>query len=134
MGGPLQLMLRSYCINSEKHTHSIELLPLENIQLEPDIKKKITSNSWANRLTIGPCLVLKSIECFLEDQAFSPSYDSVPPPPFHRPAATHRKSEKERRLADRRGGRGWVRSRVIRSQKSLVLYKSFNTLWSPPVL
>ena len=27
------------------------------------------------------------------------------------------------------GGRGWARSRIIRPQGSLILYKSFNTLW-----
>jgi hypothetical protein len=36
-----------------------------------------------------------------------------------------RKTEKERQLADGRGGRGWARSRII--QRSL--YKSFITLW-----
>jgi hypothetical protein len=32
-------------------------------------------------------------------------------------------------LIDRRGGRGWARSQIIRTQESLVLYKSFNTHW-----
>jgi hypothetical protein len=35
-------------------------------------------------------------------------------------------TEKDRQL--RWGGRGWARSRIIRPQESLVLYKSFNTL------
>ncbi len=49
----------------------------------------------------------------------------------HRPSlvTTHRKIEKERQLADGRGGRGWARSRIIGPQESLVLYKSFNALW-----
>jgi hypothetical protein len=32
-------------------------------------------------------------------------------------------------LIDRKGGRGWARSQIIRTQESLVLYKSFNTHW-----
>ncbi len=31
---------------------------------------------------------------------------------------------------ERRRGRGWARIQIIRPQKSLVLYKLFNTLWS----
>ncbi len=42
--------------------------------------------------------------------------------------ATHRKTEKERQVAEGRGGRGWARSRIILPQKSLALYKSFNSL------
>ncbi len=42
--------------------------------------------------------------------------------------ATQRKTEKERRLAD--GRRGEEGAESIRPQESLVLYKSFNTLWS----
>jgi len=38
-------------------------------------------------------------------------------------------SKLDRRHTRRRGGRGWARSRIIRLQESLVLYKSFNTLW-----
>jgi len=45
--------------------------------------------------------------------------------------ATHRKTEKERHLADGRGG-GWARSRIILQQECLVLYKSFNTLCTTP--
>jgi hypothetical protein len=32
-------------------------------------------------------------------------------------------------LTDGRVGRGWKRSQIIRGRESLVLYKSFNTLW-----
>ncbi len=47
--------------------------------------------------------------------------------------STHRKTEKETQLAD--GGlRGWAKSRIIRMQESLVLYKSFHTLWNHPSL
>ncbi len=38
--------------------------------------------------------------------------------------ATHRKTEKGRQVSDWRGGRGWARSRIIRPQESLTLYKS----------
>jgi hypothetical protein len=38
--------------------------------------------------------------------------------------------KKERQLADGIGGEGWGRSQIIRPQESLVLYISFNTLWS----
>jgi hypothetical protein len=48
----------------------------------------------------------------------------------HSPPPTHSKTEKERILGrDRyRWGRGSARSRILRAQESLVLYKSFNTL------
>ncbi len=39
-----------------------------------------------------------------------------------------KKTEKLRQLADRRGGKGWAWSRIIRSKESLALYKSFNIL------
>ncbi len=44
--------------------------------------------------------------------------------------ATHRKTEKERKLAERRGGGG--RSIILLRRESLVLYKSFNTLYPYP--
>jgi hypothetical protein len=56
----------------------------------------------------------------------------LPPPPSRQQArlATHRKNEKERHIAgDRWGGRRWARSQIIRWRESLVLYKSFNTLF-----
>jgi hypothetical protein len=46
---------------------------------------------------------------------------------------THRKTEKETQLADG-GARGWAKSRIIRMQESLVLYKSFHILWNHPSL
>ncbi len=39
------------------------------------------------------------------------------------------RTEKKIELADGRGRRGWARSRIIRPQERLILYKSFNTLW-----
>ncbi len=58
-------------------------------------------------------------------------FGSSPSPSLPLPSearqATHRKSEKEKQLAH--GRWGWARSRNIRPQKSLVPYKSFNTLW-----
>ncbi len=76
----------------------------------------------------------ESIVWFLEDHAFSPLYDLAPTPPPSplsrqqaRPA-THRKTKKERELVDGRGGR----SQIIWWRESLVLNKSFNTLWSIP--
>jgi hypothetical protein len=71
----------------------------------------------------------ESIECFLEDQAFSPSFDLAPPPPlssFSRQLARPATHE-ERQLAT---GREWGSlgdGQIIR-RESLVLYKSFNTL------
>jgi hypothetical protein len=54
-----------------------------------------------------------------------------PPPPHPSPVrkpepATYRETEKERQVDDGRAGRGGARSRIIRPQESLVIYKSFN--------
>ncbi len=58
-------------------------------------------------------LVSESIECCIEGQAFPRSYDLAPRPPLppslsHHQAgpATHRKTEKERQVADSGGGEG----------------------------
>jgi hypothetical protein len=52
---------------------------------------------------------------------------------WHLAHSTHRKTDKETQLAD--GGlRGWARSPLIRPQESLVIYKSFITLWNHPSL
>jgi hypothetical protein len=62
----------------------------------------------------------ESIKRFIEDQAFSPSCDLAPlPPPLplsHQQArlAKHMKTEKERQLAD---GRGGERSQIIQQRK-----------------
>ncbi len=63
----------------------------------------------------------ESIDLFIEDQVFSPSYNSAPPPP---PSV----SNLYRRHTGRLGDRGWGRRQIIRRQESLVLYKSFNAL------
>ncbi len=81
--------------------------------------------------------VAESIDWFIEGRAFYRSYDSAPPPHLLPPSTVseldrqqHKKTEEERQLADKRGGkRGVARSRIILPQESLVLYKSFNTLW-----
>ncbi len=62
-------------------------------------------------------------------------YGSSPTPsshPLSRQArtATHKKTEKEGQLADREGGgEGGGKARSYDCGESLVLYKSFNTLW-----
>ncbi len=79
----------------------------------------------------------ESIESFIEDQASPPSYDfahsPLQPPSLSRQKvrpATHRKTETDKKLAGwRDGGGGWGRSQIIRRRESLVLYKSFNTLF-----
>ena len=52
----------------------------------------------------------ESIELFIEDQTFQASYDLAPI--FHLPSACE------------------GRSQIMRRRESLVVYKSFNTLWS----
>jgi hypothetical protein len=77
----------------------------------------------------------ESIEPITEDQAFL-AIVSAPPPPTSPPLSPvskmdrrQRKTEKERQLSDAKGGREWARSQTLRPQESLVLSKSFNTLW-----
>jgi hypothetical protein len=74
----------------------------------------------------------------IEDQAFRrrmiwflSGFPPTPPPlpSVSSTSESHRKTEKKRQLSDWRGGKGWARSRILRPQESLVLYKSFNTLW-----
>ncbi len=75
----------------------------------------------------------ENIELFIDDQAFSPSYDLAPPSPtpvsklslFLSLPVCRRSS-----LLTGEGGRGWERSQIIRRRESLVIYKSFNTLRS----
>ncbi len=51
---------------------------------------------------------------------------------LHTYIKSKRRREKLRKTgtknSSRKGGRGWARSRIIRLQESLLLYKSFNTL------
>jgi hypothetical protein len=57
-------------------------------------------------------------------------YPLSPPLPAVSSTATHRKTEKERQLADGRGGRGWGEEQNHTTAESLVLYKSYSTLSS----
>jgi hypothetical protein len=64
------------------------------------------------------------------DKAFSPSYDWLLPqhlPSLKAWPVTHKKTVKERQLAGGREG-GGVGGAKLYDDKSLVLYKSFNTL------
>jgi len=64
------------------------------------------------RTTVFPaCCASESIEALIEGQFFFQAVDSAPrpPSPISRQSAgpaTHRKTEKERQLADGRGGKG----------------------------
>jgi hypothetical protein len=82
----------------------------------------------------------ESIGCFIctvEGQAFLRSCDSVPPPqPTSSPSPANELDQrhigrlrKRDNLLTEEGVRGRVRSRIIRPQQSLVLYKSFSSLW-----
>ncbi len=72
--------------------------------------------STGTRSLTGP----ESIECFIECQAFLRWYDSAPPSPAH----SHQQVVCLSLSTDGRGGGG---------RGSLVLYKSFNTLWTGQV-
>jgi hypothetical protein len=77
---------------------------------------------------IGPC---RELELFIEDQAFSPSYDWLPsPPPFSKLVDRRHTGKRRKRdnLLTGEGGEGGKRSQIIRRQESLVRYESFNTL------
>jgi hypothetical protein len=65
----------------------------------------------------------ESIEWFIEGQVFSPSYDAVSS------TATHTKTEKERQVADRRGGEGVDEEPNHTTGEKSGLCKSFNILW-----
>ncbi len=70
-------------------------------------------------------LQTEGIELFIEDQAFSPSDDSAPSPPFS-PSLVSKLSPVSSLLTEG----GGARSQVIRPLESLALYKSFRTLCS----
>ncbi len=78
----------------------------------------------------------KSIEWFIEDQAFTPSYGLAPPPPHPTPSLvskfdrphTGRLRKRDNLLTGERG-KEWGRSQIIRERENLALNKSFNTSW-----
>ncbi len=76
-----------------------------------------------------------SIEWFIEGQAFLRSYALAPrtfPFPLFVSKLERRhigRLRKRDNLLMAEGGREWARSRIIRLQENLVLYKYFNTLW-----
>ncbi len=74
----------------------------------------------------------ENIEWFIESQAFSRSYYLAPrpPPPSSPVSKLDRRHTRRLRKRDNVAGGGWRKSSIIRPQESLVLYKSFNTLWS----
>jgi hypothetical protein len=92
-----------------------------------------STSSLNKELLFRQLLYPASTEWFTEDQAFSRSYDSTPCPPplFPSPVSTldRRHTERLRMIDILLTGRGGAsRSRIIKPQESLALYKSFNTL------
>ncbi len=78
----------------------------------------------------------ESIEWWLEDQAFLRSYDPAPrpPPSTPLPRASCLSFSVFLCVAGQTywrewGVMGWSRSQIVRPRGSLVLFKSFNTLW-----
>ncbi len=59
---------------------------------------------------------------------------SPPLPSVSSTGDTQQDHEKKTSCWRERGGRGWARSGIIRTQEYLVLYKLFNTLWLPVLL
>jgi hypothetical protein len=80
-------------------------------------------------------LQAESIELFIEDQAFSPSYELSPTPPYNPFSRDQVVSLSQSsygspiELTDRRGGEGVEEEPNDTTTRKLVLYKSFNTLW-----
>ncbi len=77
-----------------------------------------------------------SIERFIEDQAFLPSYDLAPPKPSPPLSSVsklnrlHTGRPKREEISYGRWGREWGKRQIIWRRESLVLYKSWNTLWT----
>jgi hypothetical protein len=76
----------------------------------------------------------KHIKWFIEDQAFSLSYDLAPPPPSPLSVSkstgdTQEDRERETTCWQEGRGRGWGKGKITRPQESLALYKSFDTRW-----
>ncbi len=93
------------------------------------------------KVRVAPTAVPRDVEWYIVGQPFSPSCDLAPPRPPTSPhsrhqarLATHRKTEKERQLADgmREGVEKMGISLIGRRRERLVLYKSFNILWLYP--
>ncbi len=83
------------------------------------------------------------IEWFIKGQALSVvcfGSSPTPSPPLSLPLAsltgdTQKVWERETTCWGKSRTRGWARSRIIRPQESLILNKSFNTLWvTHPIL
>ncbi len=77
----------------------------------------------------------ESIDIFIEEQAFSPSYDlahlNPPLPPtshISKFSLSQSLCMSPVELTGEGGVRGWGRSQIIRRRERLVLYKLFNTL------
>jgi hypothetical protein len=96
------------------------------IRIEYFIAKRLRTDLFS------PFFASKSIEWFIEDQSFSPCYDLAPysPPPSPSPVSSLSPPVcRQSSLLTEEGESGWGRSQIIRMRESLVLYKSFNTLW-----
>jgi hypothetical protein len=85
----------------------------------------------------GYMYILNQRVWFLDGQAFSRSHDLASRPPSFPPLLPSVSSTGEipedwgerDSLLPEEWGKGWVRSRIIRPQEILVLYKSFNILF-----
>ncbi len=75
----------------------------------------------------------------MEGLTFSLSYVLAPTPPQPLPSVSSTDDTQEdwqrvNTCRREREWKGWARSRIMRPQESLVLYKLFNTLWYRPSL
>jgi hypothetical protein len=146
--GRTQLIPKRVC-NLKQFWPMIEKIIMTKVQWgfsEIGSLKEAALSLWLIHLNITPVKNSKNISAhqaesfgwFIEGQAFSPSHDSAPRPqhfPPHLPSVgstgnTLEYWERETtRWRESGQCRGWARSRIIRPQESLVLFKSFNTLW-----
>ncbi len=88
-----------------------------------------TVNALSYIIQAWPVWLPEDIEWFIVDQAFSQEYDSAftPPPLLSTSCPSFSVSS---RASWRERGEEWGRSHILqRRRESLVLYKSFNTLW-----
>jgi hypothetical protein len=90
-------------------------------------------NEWDSRPWFMDEEKPEGIQWFIEEQAYSPSYDlAAHPPPPTSPVSKldgryTGRLRKEDNLMTGKRGRGCGRSQIVRRRESLVLYKSFNT-------